>query len=173
MFVFEQRLAILRPASRQFSRNQYLSNKYPPLLCSRCPRREFPRFTCAEHVGSSFRAKTPSASRLLFSTLPNKNEENKTSEPREYIYTLPNALTLSRILSCPVLGWAIINGDFSIATGILVYAGVSDWVINFLHRSHCLLSLYTVCKRSMAFLPGGMGCGRSWDPSLTRLRTKR
>lgn len=47
---------------------------------------------------------------------------------RENIYTIPNALTLSRILVCPVLGWSILDGNFQLASGILVYAGVSDWV---------------------------------------------
>ena len=51
---------------------------------------------------------------------------------RENIYTIPNALTVSRILSCPVLGWSILNGRYHLATGLLVYAGLSDWVCNLL-----------------------------------------
>ena len=47
---------------------------------------------------------------------------------RENIYTIPNALTISRILACPVLGWAIVKGDFVLATSLLAYAGVTDWV---------------------------------------------
>ena len=46
----------------------------------------------------------------------------------ENIYTLPNAITVSRILVCPFLGWSIISGNFAMATGILAYAGVSDLV---------------------------------------------
>lgn len=47
---------------------------------------------------------------------------------RENIYTIPNLLTVSRILSCPVLGWSILHDDFFLATGLLVYAGLSDLV---------------------------------------------
>lgn len=47
---------------------------------------------------------------------------------RENIYTLPNALTVSRILASPVLGYAIIQGDFVLATSLLAYAGITDWV---------------------------------------------
>lgn len=47
---------------------------------------------------------------------------------RENIYTLPNVLTVSRILACPVLGWAIVQDDFVMATSLLVYAGLTDLV---------------------------------------------
>ena len=63
---------------------------------------------------------------------------------RENIYTLPNALTVSRILSCPVLGWSILNGKYHMATGLLAYAGLSDWVCNSYIRSR-LSPLLTRC----------------------------
>lgn len=47
---------------------------------------------------------------------------------RENIYTIPNLLTVSRIIACPVLGWSILEGDFVIATSLLTYAGLTDWV---------------------------------------------
>lgn len=47
---------------------------------------------------------------------------------RENIYTIPNLLTVSRILACPILGWSILHDDFHLATGVLVYAGISDLV---------------------------------------------
>ncbi|KAI0328712.1 hypothetical protein GY45DRAFT_1326006 [Cubamyces sp. BRFM 1775] len=53
---------------------------------------------------------------------------------RENIYTLPNLLTLSRIAACPVLGWAIVHDDFYLATGLLVYAGLTDLVDGYLAR---------------------------------------
>ncbi|KAG6902547.1 hypothetical protein C0995_014936 [Termitomyces sp. Mi166 len=53
---------------------------------------------------------------------------------RENIYTLPNALTLSRILACPVLGWSILDGNFHLATALLVYAGLTDLADGFLAR---------------------------------------
>ncbi|KAH7890883.1 CDP-alcohol phosphatidyltransferase-domain-containing protein [Phlebopus sp. FC_14] len=72
---------------------------------------------------------------------PNRGQEHNTDgEPlekiaiRENIYTLPNLLTVSRILACPVLGWSILHDDFYLATGLLVYAGLSDIVDGFLAR---------------------------------------
>ncbi|KAJ2986834.1 hypothetical protein NUW54_g9611 [Trametes sanguinea] len=58
----------------------------------------------------------------------------KASTIRENIYTIPNLLTLSRIAACPVLGWSIVNNDFYFATGILLYAGLTDLVDGFLAR---------------------------------------
>ncbi|KAI0766965.1 CDP-alcohol phosphatidyltransferase-domain-containing protein [Trametes elegans] len=52
----------------------------------------------------------------------------------ENIYTLPNLLTLSRIVACPVLGWSIVHDEFYLATGLLVYAGLTDLVDGFLAR---------------------------------------
>ncbi|KAI6116813.1 CDP-alcohol phosphatidyltransferase-domain-containing protein [Pisolithus croceorrhizus] len=54
--------------------------------------------------------------------------------PIQDIYTVPNLLTMSRILACPVLGWSILQDNFYLATGLLVYAGLSDLVDGFLAR---------------------------------------
>jgi hypothetical protein len=69
---------------------------------------------------------------------PESKDEASMNKPtlRENIYTLPNALTVSRILACPVLGWSILEGDFALATSILAYAGISDWVG--VHSMHLL-----------------------------------
>ncbi|KIM68287.1 hypothetical protein SCLCIDRAFT_13828 [Scleroderma citrinum Foug A] len=68
----------------------------------------------------------------------NKLSDEKTSPAkttvRENIYTIPNFLTLSRILACPVLGWSILHNDFHLATGLLIYAGLSDTLDGYLAR---------------------------------------
>ncbi|KAJ3476543.1 hypothetical protein NLI96_g11087 [Meripilus lineatus] len=53
---------------------------------------------------------------------------------KENIYTIPNLLTVSRIIACPILGWAIVQNDFVTATSLLVYAGLTDLVDGFLAR---------------------------------------
>ena len=58
--------------------------------------------------------------------LPDRADHKPTV--RENIYTLPNVLTVSRILACPVLGWSILEGNFYLATTLLVYAGLTDLV---------------------------------------------
>jgi hypothetical protein len=43
-------------------------------------------------------------------------------------YTIPNALTVGRIIACPFLGYHIIQGNLEWATGILLVGGFSDGV---------------------------------------------
>jgi hypothetical protein len=63
--------------------------------------------------------------------------ESQKTKPgiKENIYMLPNLLTVSRILSCPILGWSILDGNYHLSTGLLVYAGLTDWVGLFVFRS--------------------------------------
>lgn len=49
-------------------------------------------------------------------------------ELRENIYTIPNALTLGRILATPVIGYYVLQGELATATGLLFVAGLSDLV---------------------------------------------
>lgn len=49
-------------------------------------------------------------------------------EARENIYTIPNALTLSRIIACPVIGYYVLSGELGKATALLFVAGVTDLV---------------------------------------------
>ncbi|QRW02976.1 sterol O-acyltransferase [Ceratobasidium sp. AG-Ba] len=67
---------------------------------------------------------------------PHKKNNSNADKPtlRENIYTIPNALTASRILACPVLGWSILEGRYGVATGLLLYAGVTDWVDGYIAR---------------------------------------
>jgi len=54
----------------------------------------------------------------------------------EKVWTIPNVLTISRILSCPALGYAVLIDDFYVATGLLVYAGLTDVVDGYLARRY-------------------------------------
>jgi len=93
---------------------------------------------------SSFRARTSYSQSLYssyrsfrhgfivqraFSTQPPEPPKRKLPLAlRENIYTLPNFLTASRIIACPLIGWSILDGQFHLATSLLVYAGLTDLV---------------------------------------------
>lgn len=47
--------------------------------------------------------------------------------------SVPNLLTIARILMVPLLIWLIISGNFRLAFGIFVAAGITDAV----DRIHC------------------------------------
>jgi len=79
-----------------------------------------------------------------FSTAPERCKTENQTPPRNFrkptfrenIYTLPNMLTVSRICACPVLSWSILHDNFHFATGLLVYAGLTDLVRA---SFHCLV----------------------------------
>lgn len=45
---------------------------------------------------------------------------------RENIMTIPNFLTVGRAILSPYIGYVIVDGDFSLAIGLLVVAGITD-----------------------------------------------
>ncbi|EJD48158.1 hypothetical protein AURDEDRAFT_183519 [Auricularia subglabra TFB-10046 SS5] len=101
----------------------------------RIPRRA----SCARAVPTSLSRSRPAIGHPRFQST-SSSEPGPDADPprkrelRENIYTLPNLLTVSRIVACPVLGWAVLHGDFQLATGILVYAGATDWIDGYIAR---------------------------------------
>ena len=94
-------------------------------VASRLPLYRQPLVRCA--LPTNYRRNAwPSLNlRRTFSTpTPNPN----IVKLRENIYTIPNILTVSRIIACPVLGYAILDSNYAFATGLLVYAGLTDLV---------------------------------------------
>ncbi len=96
---------------------------------------------------------------------------------RDNIYTVPNLLTVSRIIACPVLGLAIVNDNFYLATGLLVYAGLTDLVCSPFSACPLIVRLSSffllLClARSTGTSRAGSTCSPSWAPSSTRPRTR-
>jgi len=56
------------------------------------------------------------------------------AKARNVLVSIPNIITLIRILLVPVIVWAIASGQMKIAFGIFVIAGVSDAVDGFLAK---------------------------------------
>ncbi|KAK6098289.1 hypothetical protein MT418_002333 [Batrachochytrium dendrobatidis] len=56
--------------------------------------------------------------------------------PTENIYTLPNALTVSRILMTPIIGYLIVQQSFTMACGLLAVAAFTDLLDGFLARQY-------------------------------------
>lgn len=53
---------------------------------------------------------------------------------RENVLTIPNLLTVGRIMVTPYLGYVIVQGDFPFAMGILAVAAVSDLLDGYIAR---------------------------------------
>ncbi|KAH9479345.1 Cardiolipin synthase (CMP-forming) [Psilocybe cubensis] len=105
-----------------------------------CIRQAFARscFTI-KYLGISATTRSFSSTRLQHNApIP---DAPKKSGIRENIYTLPNLLTLSRICSCPILAWSIVDGNYYLATGLLAYAGLTDAVDGYLARRYNMSSV--------------------------------
>ncbi|KAF7370480.1 putative cardiolipin synthase [Mycena sanguinolenta] len=112
-------------------------NRFPSTIAVRLLRRRGDVF-CTRSL-STF-SLNRSSSRKCFSTQPVLRfpDSPRPSKPalREDIYTLPNFLTFTRIIACPILGWSIVEGQFHLATSLLVYAGLTDLADGYLARRY-------------------------------------
>jgi len=81
---------------------------------------------------TSLTAKTRLVTGQLSTTASACTDKQSSPEDSEEIsespYTIPNALTVARIIACPFLGYQIVQGDYVLATSLLFACGVSDWV---------------------------------------------
>lgn len=62
----------------------------------------------------------------------------------ENILTVPNFLTVGRMVMCPILGYLVIQNDYPTALGLFVIAGITDLV--------CIYVLLIVLSNLMLFL---------------------
>jgi len=65
-------------------------------------------------------------------TQPTTSEHGYTAEPPERIWTIPNLISVARLLGVPVFLWLVLGvrhaaGDWW-AVGLLIAAGISDWL---------------------------------------------
>ncbi|KAF7356458.1 putative cardiolipin synthase [Mycena venus] len=96
----------------------------------------------APRISLAHSVKFQNGSRKCFSTrtplhFPGDQNPSKPNPVlKENIYTFPNLLTVSRIIACPILGWSIMEGQFHLATSLLVYAGLTDLADGYLARRY-------------------------------------
>ncbi|MCW2912648.1 MAG: CDP-alcohol phosphatidyltransferase [Actinomycetia bacterium] len=53
---------------------------------------------------------------------------NTETEPRDRVWTIPNALSFARLLGVPLFLWLILINQDWWALGVLVFAGMTDWL---------------------------------------------
>lgn len=54
--------------------------------------------------------------------------------PHENIYTVPNLLTVSRLVAAPVIGYLVIHQHHAWAVGLFAYAGITDLIDGWIAR---------------------------------------
>lgn len=84
---------------------------------------------------------------------------------RENIYTIPNMLTATRIITAPAIGYFLINQQSGLAISIFVYSCVTDFVDGYIARKYNMKSiigsildpmadklLMTICTLSLSYI---------------------
>lgn len=95
---------------------------------------------------------------------------------RENIYTLPNLLTVSRLVAAPFIGYCIMHDHHAWALGLFAYAGISDLLDGWIARrwdlktvvgtvidpmaDKTLMTVLTIALAAKGALPG------EFDPSF-------
>lgn len=90
--------------------------------------------------------------------------------PHEDIYTLPNLLTLSRLIAAPAVGYLVLHDQHVWAVSLFAYAGITDLVDGWIARrwklqtvvgsvvdpmaDKILMTILTVCLAIKGGLPG-------------------
>ncbi len=67
---------------------------------------------------------------MSFKNLCTQNVPEK-KDQTENILTVPNVLTVGRMVMCPFLGYLVIQNDYSMAFNLFVVAGITDLVCLF------------------------------------------
>ncbi|KAI9661742.1 MAG: hypothetical protein M1821_008981 [Bathelium mastoideum] len=89
--------------------------------------------------------------------------------PHENIYTVPNALTFSRLLAAPAIGYLVLHDYHAWAVGLFAYAGITDLIDGYIARhwnlqtvvgsvidpmaDKTLMFILTVCLAAKAAIP--------------------
>lgn len=84
---------------------------------------------------------------------------------RENIYTIPNILTATRIITAPAVGYFLINQQAGLAMSIFVYSCVTDFIDGYIARKYNMKSiigsildpmadklLMTICTVSLSYI---------------------
>jgi hypothetical protein len=74
-------------------------------------------------------------------TLPPKKQDEQTTTPirrHENIYTLPNILTLTRLISAPAICYLILHDAHTWALSLFLYAALTDLLDGYLARRYGL-----------------------------------
>ena len=130
----------------------------------------------------AFQRLLPLASTLPFliskqySTSPSTSPSTPSPKPttpqekHENIYTIPNILTFTRLVATPVIAYLILHHQPYLATGLLLYAGLTDLIDGWIARRWNLKSVVGTIIDPMAdkFLMISLTGSLAWTGQLPR-----
>ncbi|RKF58129.1 putative cardiolipin synthase [Golovinomyces cichoracearum] len=177
-------------SSQRISLHYFLSHSQS-VLKGCLGRRNIKRVSCEISSITAVRARP-----LSQQTQPREVDEKfKTSiknlashSQREYIYTLPNILTFSRLFAAPIIGYLVLHDHHTWAISLFTYAGITDLIDGWIARrwklqtvvgtvidpmaDKTLMTILTVCLGIKGSLPvwlAGIILGRDVGLALTAI----
>lgn len=70
-----------------------------------------------------------------------QNSSSSSPKITENIYTIPNILTMTRIITTPIIGYCIINGDNKTAISLFIYSSITDFIDGYIARKFNMKSI--------------------------------
>jgi len=64
-----------------------------------------------------------------------ESDPEKPNDQFENVLTIPNVLTVSRVVMCPILGYLVVQHDYSTALGLFAVAGMTDLLDGWIARA--------------------------------------
>lgn len=65
----------------------------------------------------------------------NANKQENVKEVKENIWTVPNLLTMARIMLTPVIGYLVVEESYTVALGLFSFAGLTDLLDGYIARN--------------------------------------
>lgn len=138
-----------RQCIRSFQLSSRTSLQLSRSISLKSPVRTFPPYQISAPFFQRILPRTTSVSNLLPATsiLSNLSLSRTFSTPtkkpeiHENLYTIPNILTFTRLLSTPIIAYLILNEKPYLATSLLLYAGLTDLVDGWIARKYNLKSV--------------------------------
>ncbi|KAL7627138.1 hypothetical protein AAE478_003914 [Parahypoxylon ruwenzoriense] len=157
------------------SKDQYVVRVTPSLFQPNCTRvrpaiqRSQILFSTRPTSPEPSAAPGPAEPRGIRKVIPKMTKVIPSLTPHENIYTVPNLLTFSRLVTAPFIGYAILHDAHAWALGLFAYAGVSDLLDGWIARrwklqtvvgsvvdpmaDKTLMTILTVCLAAKGALP--------------------
>lgn len=88
-----------------------------------------------EITGQKFKVKKEHLVKDILETKAKVREKFEEVVEKENVFTVPNVLCMARIVMSPYLGYIILQDNYNLALGLLVFAGVTDLLDGWIARN--------------------------------------
>ncbi|ANZ73566.1 BA75_00606T0 [Komagataella pastoris] len=117
-------------------------------LTNKSPHRKPTMITKTKEIGKKMSIETVQTTKKIKENTLAKSKELKESfsnmipsEYHENIYTIPNILTFTRLLSAPIIGYLIVHNHVTSALSLFTYSCITDFIDGYIARKYNMKSV--------------------------------